>query len=82
MESMPDIVQLTDDKADIEKHKQRSRADFIPERNSLRQQIQHHQKNAAKLHNIIHKSTLPPTQNPLFKTFSSFFYKKMKQNDD
>ena len=46
METVPDIVQLPDDKTGIEKQQQSYCADFVPETDLFRQQIQHHQKHA------------------------------------
>ena len=46
MESMPDIVQLADDKAGIEEQQQNQRADFVPESDVPCQQVEHHQKYA------------------------------------
>ena len=52
MEAVPDIVQLPDDKADIEEQQQRHAAQLVPELHLAGQQVQHCQHNTA--HTAVH----------------------------
>ena len=45
MESVPDIVQLSDNKADIKEQEQGNGADFISDPHTLTEQVQHSQDN-------------------------------------
>ena len=47
MEAVPDIVQLPDDKAEVEKHQQRHGADLIPEPHPFCHQVQEGQHKGA-----------------------------------
>ena len=44
MEAVPDIVQLTDNEADVEERQQHCGADLIPGLHLPGKQVQHHQK--------------------------------------
>ena len=47
MEAMPDIVQLTDDKAEVKKYQQRQGTDFVPKLHIPRHTVEHRKEQGA-----------------------------------